>query len=115
MGFCAKAWGTAPRADRAARDFSVSRRLNCWLMELSSGGWKKGSCKKQAHVGGDHAPAFGQAHPGLALAADALGVGTSEFDVGGGEVAAVGRDDGLEQLARRALHGLRGAVARNVF
>src|SRR3954470_5920563 len=103
-GFWARAKGLAPRADRAARDFSVSRRLKCWLMEFSSRGLESGS-GKQAHVRGDHAPALRHAHPGLALAAIARAAVAAEFDVGGGEVMAVGGDHRLQHFAPQALRG----------
>src|SRR3954451_18644128 len=109
-GFCANANGLAPSADRAASDFSVSRRLNCWLMEISSvgrvgkaGSEGSGGGHQQAHVRRHHAPALRRAHPGLALPAGAVAADAAELDVGGGDIAPEGGDHGLEHVTLQAL------------
>src|SRR6056297_739777 len=52
------------------------------------------SCLHQGDMGGDDAPAFGQAHPTVGLAAGAAGPVAVELGAGGGVIAAEGRDHG---------------------
>ncbi len=52
---------------------------------------------------GDHAPAFGCAHPGLALPAGFGAASTLELDIGSRHVGAVGGDHGFEQAAFQRL------------
>ncbi|KAG1390054.1 hypothetical protein G6F59_015327 [Rhizopus arrhizus] len=63
----------------------------------------------QADVCGHHAPACRRAHPGLALATDALATVALEFQVGGGEVGAVGGDGRAPHAAGEALRRAPGA------
>src|SRR5258708_2446889 len=85
----------------------MSLSLQIW----SSGGRPfRWSLVDRADVGGDHAPAFGKAHPGLGLAADLAGRGgATKQRRGCREIAAVGRDHGLRQGAREAGRRARGA------
>ena len=54
---------------------------------------------QQRDVGGDDAPALGRTHPGVALPAGAVAAMAAELAVGGAEVAAVGDDPDLQQVA----------------
>ena len=68
-----------------------------------------------AHMGGDDAPAFGKAHPGLHLAADFARHGRAVIERrSDGVIAAVGADDGLRQRARQAGRRARGAECRDL-
>src|ERR1700682_1779253 len=64
---------------------------------------------------GDYAPAFGEAHPGLHLAADfarhSRAVIQRRSD---GVIAAVGTDDSLRQRARKACRRARGTECRDL-
>lgn len=52
-----------------------------------------------------HAPALRRPHPGLALASYARAAFALEFQVRGGEVLAIGGDDGAHDLSCKTLRG----------
>ena len=60
-------------------------------------------------MGGDHAPAAGRPHPCLALPSRPGASLPPELGVGGREVAAVGGDDGVEDLPSQPGRGTGGA------
>ena len=55
----------------------------------------------QADMGGDNAPAFGHANPGLALASDFRRAVSVKFGAGGGEIAAIGGNHSADKPARQ--------------
>src|SRR5580700_4533154 len=66
-------------------------------------------------MGSHDAPAFGEAHPGLHLAADFARHGRAVIQRrSDGVIAAVGADDGLRQRARQACRRARGAECRDL-
>jgi hypothetical protein len=84
-------------------------------------GERTAALHQHADVGGNHAPAFGKAHPALGLPADPVASDAPEFGAGGREIAPEGGDHRVLQRARWANRGagrtkrLDCAIAVEVF